>query len=103
MNSLKQIGAVVAMNFRSLPQRLATSGVIVIGIAGVVGVLISVIVIHRHDDLTSLWRAENGSIARYSPAVDIGMFSTCFDQSSIGIDLTKFTRRHALLRAEYKY
>jgi putative ABC transport system permease protein len=43
VNSLRQIAAVIAMNFRSLPQRLATSGVIVIGIAGVVGVLISVL------------------------------------------------------------
>src|ERR1700735_1604248 len=39
----KQIVAVTAMNLRSLPQRLAPSLVVVIGIAGVVGVLVSVL------------------------------------------------------------
>lgn len=39
----KQIAAVTAMNLRSLPQRLATSIVVVIGVAGVVGVLVSVL------------------------------------------------------------
>ncbi len=43
MSALTQIGAVSAMNLRSLPQRLGTSSVIVIGIAGVVSVLISVL------------------------------------------------------------
>ena len=36
---IKQIYAVTAMNLRSLPSRLGTSAVIVIGIAGVVGVM----------------------------------------------------------------
>jgi putative ABC transport system permease protein len=39
----KQIIAVTAMNLRSLPERLAPSLVVVIGIAGVVGVLVSVL------------------------------------------------------------
>ncbi len=39
----KQIAAVTAMNLRSLPQRLAASLVVVIGVAGVVGVLIAVL------------------------------------------------------------
>lgn len=39
----KQIAAVTAMNLRSLPQRLAASLVVVIGVAGVVGVLVSVL------------------------------------------------------------
>jgi putative ABC transport system permease protein len=43
VRSLRQILAVVGMNLRSMPQRLATSLVIVIGIAGVVAVLISVL------------------------------------------------------------
>ena len=43
MRTLQQIGAVVAVNLRSLPQRARTSLVIVIGIAGVVAVLISVL------------------------------------------------------------
>ena len=43
MKMFRQIGAVTAMNFRSLPQRASTSLVIVIGIAGVVAVLVSVL------------------------------------------------------------
>ncbi len=43
MSALNQIAAVSAMNMRSLPQRIGTSSVVVIGIAGVVAVLISVL------------------------------------------------------------
>jgi len=43
MNTIKQTLAVTAMSLRSIPQRLGTSLVIVIGIAGVVSVLISVL------------------------------------------------------------
>jgi putative ABC transport system permease protein len=43
MNLFKQIGAVTIMNFKSLPHRIGTSIVIVIGIAGVVAVLVSVL------------------------------------------------------------
>ncbi|HEY7639331.1 MAG TPA: ABC transporter permease [Steroidobacteraceae bacterium] len=43
MNLLRQIGAVTTMNFKSLPHRVGTSIVIVIGIAGVVAVLVSVL------------------------------------------------------------
>src|SRR5579872_6070798 len=43
MQALKQIAAVTRMNIRSVPQRLGASSVIVIGIAGVVGVLVSIL------------------------------------------------------------
>ena len=43
MSAITQIAAVSAMNIRSLPQRIGTSSVVVIGIAGVVAVLISVL------------------------------------------------------------
>ena len=43
MKLFRQIAAVTAMNFRSLPQRIGTSSVIVIGIAGVVAVMVSVL------------------------------------------------------------
>ena len=43
MSALRQIAAVSAINIRNLPQRLGTSSVVVIGIAGVVAVLISVL------------------------------------------------------------
>jgi putative ABC transport system permease protein len=42
MSLFRQIASVTAMNIRSLPQRAGSSAVIVIGIAGVVGVLVSV-------------------------------------------------------------
>ncbi len=43
MSAITQIAAVSAMNIRSLPQRIGSSSVVVIGIAGVVAVLISVL------------------------------------------------------------
>jgi putative ABC transport system permease protein len=43
MALVKQIAAITAMNVRSIPQRLGTSMVIVIGIAGVVGVLVALL------------------------------------------------------------
>lgn len=43
MGAFRQIRAVVGMNLRNLPQRIGASLVIVIGIAGVTGVLISIL------------------------------------------------------------
>ncbi len=43
MKALRQITSISAMNLRSVPQRLGTSLVIVIGIAGVVAVMLSVL------------------------------------------------------------
>lgn len=43
MRALKQIIAIAWMNLRNIPQRLGTSLVIVIGIAGVVGVLVALL------------------------------------------------------------
>ena len=78
MKLFRQIGAVVAMNFRSLPQRASTSLVIVIGIAGVVAVLVSVLAMSTglirtmenagRDDRAIVLR--NGSIAETSSALD---------------------------------
>jgi len=42
MSALNQIGAVTTMNLRSIPRRIGSSSVIVIGIAGVVGVVVAV-------------------------------------------------------------
>jgi putative ABC transport system permease protein len=42
MKVLQQIVAVTALNVRSIPRRMGTSAVVVLGIAGVVGVLVSV-------------------------------------------------------------
>src|SRR3982751_4780181 len=43
MRVMKQIASVTLLNLRSIPQRLGASSVIVIGIAGVVGVLVSIL------------------------------------------------------------
>lgn len=43
MHAFKQIAAVTLMNIKSVPQRLGASSVIVIGIAGVVGVLVGIL------------------------------------------------------------
>lgn len=43
MNILKQVAAVSLMNLRNIPQRWSTSLVIVVGIAGVVGVLTAIL------------------------------------------------------------
>ena len=52
-NWISQTIAVTALNLRTIPQRLGSSGVAIIGIAGVVVVLVSVLSIaagiHRRD------------------------------------------------------
>ena len=78
MKLFRQIGAVTAMNFRSLPQRASTSLVIVIGIAGVVAVMVSVLAMSTglirtmensgRDDRAIVMR--NGSVAETSSALD---------------------------------
>jgi putative ABC transport system permease protein len=78
MKMFRQIRAVTAMNFRSLPQRASTSLVIVIGIAGVVAVLVSVLAMSTglirtmensgRDDRAIVMR--NGSVAETSSALD---------------------------------
>ena len=47
MSVFRQISSVTAMNLRSVPQRIGSSSVIVIGIACVVGVLLSVFALTR--------------------------------------------------------
>ena len=47
MSVLRQIAAVTGMNMRSVPQRMASSSVVVVGIAGVVAVMMSVAALTR--------------------------------------------------------
>ena len=47
MSVFRQIGAVVGMNLQSIPRRLGSSSVVVIGIAGVVGVVVSIFGMNR--------------------------------------------------------
>ncbi|HSL47489.1 MAG TPA: ABC transporter permease [Candidatus Deferrimicrobiaceae bacterium] len=43
MRTLTQVAAITVMNLRNLPSRVGTSLVVIVGIAGVVGVLVSVL------------------------------------------------------------
>jgi putative ABC transport system permease protein len=78
MRALTQVLAITAMNLRNLPQRIGTSLVVVVGIAGVVGVLVSVLAMSegfRHT-LASTGRGDRvimlraGSDAEMSSGVD---------------------------------
>jgi putative ABC transport system permease protein len=71
MSVINQVGVVTAMNLRNVPQRLGTSLVIVIGVAGVVAVLISVMAMATglshtvaataHEDRAIIIRGSSGS------------------------------------------
>jgi putative ABC transport system permease protein len=94
MKMFRQIGAVTAMNFRSLPQRVSTSLVVVIGIAGVVAVLVSVLAMSTglirtmqntgRDDRAIVLR--NGSIAETSSALDRNSVKLIVDGAGIKRD-----------------
>jgi putative ABC transport system permease protein len=62
----KQTAAVTAMNLRAIPQRLGTSSVIVIGIAGVVAVLVSVLAMATgfHETVANAGRADRAIVLR---------------------------------------
>jgi putative ABC transport system permease protein len=66
MSAIKQIGAVTRMSIGSLPQRLGSSSVIVIGIAGVVAVVISVLAMATgfKKTLASTGRADRAIVLR---------------------------------------
>ncbi|WP_028009342.1 ABC transporter permease [Solimonas flava] len=63
---LKQTLAVTLMNLRAIPQRLGTSSVIVIGIAGVVAVLVSVLAMATgfHQTVANSGRADRAIVLR---------------------------------------
>jgi len=78
MRTLTQVAAITAMNLRNLPSRVGTSLVVIVGIAGVVGVLVSVLAMSegfRHT-LASTGRADRvimlraGSDAELSSGVE---------------------------------
>lgn len=94
MKMFRQIGAVTAMNFRSLPQRVSTSLVVVIGIAGVVAVLVSVLAMSTglirtmentgRDDRAIVMR--NGSVAETSSSLDRNSAKLIVDGAGIKHD-----------------
>jgi putative ABC transport system permease protein len=74
MNLFRQIGAVTAMNFKSLPHRIGTSIVIVIGIAGVVAVLVSVLAMSTGmlETMENSGRDDRAIVLRNSSAAENG-------------------------------
>ena len=74
MNLFRQIGAVTAMNFKSLPHRIGTSIVIVIGIAGVVAVLVSVLAMSTGmlETMESSGRDDRAIVLRNGSAAESG-------------------------------
>lgn len=65
-SSFQQVVSVTAMNIRSVPSRLGTSLVIVIGIAGVVGVLVALLSMAKGFELTlaTTGRADRAIVMR---------------------------------------
>jgi putative ABC transport system permease protein len=65
-NTLQQVTAITAMNLRSVPSRLGSSLVIVIGIAGVVGVMVALLSMARGFEATlaSTGRADRAIVLR---------------------------------------
>ncbi len=70
---LKQTLAITAMNLRAIPQRLGSSSVIVVGIAGVVAVLISVLAMASgfQKTLASSGRADRAIVLRGGSQAEI--------------------------------
>ena len=66
MTLFGQVGAVTAMNLRTIPQRFASSCVVVVGIAGVVAVLVSVLGITTslEETLLSTGRSDRAIVLR---------------------------------------
>jgi len=77
MNLVSQILAVTAMNLRSIPQRLGNSLVIVVGIAGVVAVLISVLA------MSLGFRTTINGDARVDRAIVLSRGATAESESSL--------------------
>src|SRR3546814_12628965 len=69
----KQTIAITAMNLRAIPQRLGTSSVIVVGIAGVVAVLVSVLAMATgfHKTVANSGRADRAIVLRGGSQAEI--------------------------------
>ena len=73
MTMLTEIRAVTGMSLRSIPQRVANSSVIVIGIAGVVGVLVAVLglAMSLSESVASTGRADRAIVLRKGSSVEV--------------------------------
>src|SRR3984893_12020167 len=100
----KQLAAVIAMSLQTLPQRIGASSVIVIGIAGVVAVLISVLAMgagFRHT-LADSGRPDRVIILRGGSDAELNSNLTRTDVATISNapGLTKDASGKALLSSE---
>jgi len=101
---LKQLLAVTLMNLQTLPQRLGSSSVIVIGIAGVVGVLVSMLAMaagFRHT-VADTGRPDRVIILRGGSDAELNSNVTRSDVDTIGNapGLAKDAAGRALLSSE---
>jgi putative ABC transport system permease protein len=100
----KQVFAVISMSLQTLPQRLGASSVIVIGIAGVVAVLVSVLAMaagFRHT-LSDTGRADRVIILRGGSDAELNsnLTRTDVDTISNAPGLAKDSQGKALLSSE---
>jgi putative ABC transport system permease protein len=92
---VREIGAVTGMSIRSIPERLGSSCVIVIGIAGVVGVLVAVLgmTMSFADALVSTGNIDravvlrNGSNAEVSSSLTMDEAMTIMDKPGVARDV----------------
>jgi putative ABC transport system permease protein len=80
---LRQIGAVTAMNLRTVPQRLGLSLVVVAGIAGVVGVLVAMLAMATGFEKTL------ASTGRYDRVIVMRVGSVDELSSSLGVETAR--------------
>jgi putative ABC transport system permease protein len=92
-NVLQQIGAVTAMNIRTIPDRLGISMVIVAGIAGVVGVLVALLAMGAgfETTLASTGRMDRVIVLRKG-SIDVLVCSMSVEQSRLIRDLPGIKR-----------
>jgi putative ABC transport system permease protein len=78
MSAMSQITSISAMNLRSVPQRLGSSFVIVVGIAGVVAVVLSVLAmaIGVLSTISNTGRADRAIVVRAGSASDLASVIT---------------------------
>lgn len=89
MNTLKQVAAVSLMNLRSIPQRWSTSLVIVVGIAGVVGVLTAILAMGEG------FRATLGAAGKVDQAIVLRSGATSELTSGLGREAVDLIARSA--------
>jgi len=101
---IKQMAAVCRMNLQTLPQRLGASSVIVIGIAGVVAVLVSLLAMSAglQHTLTDAGRADRAIILRGGSDAELNsnLTRTEIDTISNAPGIAKDAAGRALLSSE---